>query len=90
MNVVKTRVMIISRQPSPVHIMIDQKQLDNVEYFNSVGSILTNDVRCTRDMKSRIAMAKAVFKKKTLFTSKLDLKFKEVTRKVLHVEYSFV
>ena len=90
MNVVKTRVMIISRQPSPVHIMIDQKQLDNVEYFNSVGSILTNDVRCTRDMKFRIAMAKAVFKKKILFTSKLDLKLKEETRKVLHVEYSFV
>jgi hypothetical protein len=45
---------------------------------------------CTRDMKSRIAMANAVFKKKTLFNSKLDLKFKEETSKVLHVQYSFV
>jgi hypothetical protein len=34
MNVEKTKVMRISRQPSPVTIMIDQKQLDNVEYFN--------------------------------------------------------
>ena len=43
---------------------------------------------CTREMKSRIAMAKAVFKKKNLFTSKLDLKFKEETSKVLHVQYT--
>jgi hypothetical protein len=81
MNVVKTTVMGISRQPSPIHIMIDQKQMDNVEYFNCVGSMLTKDARCTREMKSRIAMAKAIFKKKNLFTSKLDLKFREETSK---------
>jgi hypothetical protein len=35
---------------------------------------MTNDARCTREIKFRIAMAKAVFKKKkTLFTSKLEL-----------------
>jgi hypothetical protein len=70
----KTKVMRISRQPSPRKIMIDQKQLENVEYFNYLGSIIANDARCTRGIKSRIAMAKAAFnKKKTLFTSKLDL-----------------
>jgi hypothetical protein len=36
--------------------------------------MLTNDARCTRKIKSRIAMAKVAFnKKKTLFASKLDL-----------------
>jgi hypothetical protein len=44
-----------------------------VEYFNYLGSVITNDARCTREIKSRIAMAKAAFNKKTLFTSKLDL-----------------
>ena len=34
MNVEKTKVMRISRQPSPVTIMIDQKQLENVECLN--------------------------------------------------------
>ena len=35
--------------------------------------MLTNDGRCKREIKSRIAMAKVAFnKKKTLFTSKLD------------------
>ena len=33
MNVEKTKVMRISRQPFPVKIMIDQKQLENVESF---------------------------------------------------------
>jgi hypothetical protein len=34
MNVEKTKVMRISREPFPVKIMIDQKQLDNVDFLN--------------------------------------------------------
>ena len=78
MNVVKTKLMRISRQPSPVTIMIDQKQLENVECFKYFGSILTNDGRCTRETKSRIAMVKAAFnRKKSLFTSKSDLNLRK-------------
>jgi hypothetical protein len=52
--------------------------VENVEYFNYSGSTITNDVRCTREIKSRIAMAKAGFnKKKNLFTSKLDLNLRK-------------
>ena len=64
MNVEKTKVMRISRQPSPVTIMIDQKQLKNVKCFKYLGSMLTDDGRCTCEIKSRIAMAKAAFNKK--------------------------
>jgi hypothetical protein len=39
--------MRISRPPFPVKIMIDQKQVENVESFKYLGSILTNDGRCT-------------------------------------------
>jgi hypothetical protein len=53
MNVEKTKVMRISGQPFPVQIMIDQKQLENVESFKYLGSILTNDGRCTCEMKCR-------------------------------------
>ena len=63
MNVEKTRVMRISRQPSPVTITIDQKQLENVECFKYSGSMLTDDGKCTCEIKSRIAMAKAAFNK---------------------------
>jgi len=58
--------------------MIDQKQLENVVSFKYLGSVLTNGERCTCEMKSRIAMAKAAFnKKKALFTSTLDLKLRK-------------
>jgi len=74
----KTKVMRISRQPSPVTIMINQKQLENVECFKYLGSRLTNDGRCMCEVISRIAMAKAAFnKKKNLFTRKLDLNLRK-------------
>jgi hypothetical protein len=72
-----------------VQIMTDQKQLENVEYFSYLGSTITNDARCTREIRSRIAMAKAVFnKKKTLSTSKLESNLRK--KLVLHLEHSFV
>jgi hypothetical protein len=78
MNVEETKVMRISRQRLPVKIMIDQKQLENVKSFKYLDSILTNYERCTCKNKCRIAMAKAAFnKKRTLFTSTLDLGLKK-------------
>ena len=34
-------VMRILKQPSPVRIAIDAKQLENVEYYNCVNSMIT-------------------------------------------------
>jgi hypothetical protein len=49
-----------------------------VESFKYLGSILTNDGRCTCEIKCRIAMDKAAFNKKgTLFTSTLDLELRK-------------
>jgi len=64
---------VYSRQPSPIHILIHQKHPENVEYFNYLGSMITNYVRCTCEIKSRIAMANKAFNKMPLFTSKMDL-----------------
>jgi hypothetical protein len=50
----------------------------------------TNDVRCTREIKSRIAMTEAAFNKKKTFHWKIGLWFKKETSKVLHVEHSLV
>jgi len=78
MNVEKTKAMRISRQPSPITSMIDQKQLENVESFKYLGSMLTKDGRYTCEIKSRIVMVKAAFnKKKKLFTSTLDLNLRK-------------
>jgi hypothetical protein len=54
--------------------MIDQNQLENVNLLN----ILTNDGRCTCEIKCGISMAKAAFnKKRALFPSTLDLELKK-------------
>ena len=70
--------------------MIDQKQLENVECFKYLGSMLTNDGRCTREIKPRIAMAKAAISKKKTFYQQIGLKFEEETNKMLHSEHGFV
>jgi len=48
--------------------------------------MISNDARCTREIKSRIAMANAAFsKKKILFKSKL-----EESSEVSHLEHSYM
>jgi hypothetical protein len=77
MNVETTKVMRISRQPFPVKRMIGQKQLENIESFKYLGSMLTIDERCTRETKSRTAVAKPAFnKKRAPFTSKMELELR--------------
>ena len=52
---------------------VTTKQRQNMEYFNYLRSMITNDARYTRGIKSGITMEKAVFNKQK--TSRLDLIF---------------
>jgi len=61
----ETKVMRISRQPPSIQ-MKAQNQLENVKYFNYPGSMITNNVRCTRAITSRIVMAKTSLNKQAL------------------------
>jgi len=61
------------------------KELENVKCFKYLGSMLANGGRCTCEIKPRIAMAKAAFKKK-----KKNLTFEEETSKMLHLEHGFL
>ena len=55
--------------------------MQNVEYCICLGTMIINDARCTHEITYRIAMAKAAFnKKKTLFSSKLDLIWKKLVK----------
>jgi hypothetical protein len=55
-----------------------RKQVEKVESFKYLGSMFINDGRCTCEIKSRIAMAKAAFnKKRSLFTGTLDLNLRK-------------
>jgi len=56
----------------------DDRQLENVESFQYLRSVLTNEGRCTCELQCNIAMPKAVFnKKRTHFTSTLDLQLRK-------------
>jgi len=61
--------MRISKQPSPIHIVILLKQQENKKYFNYSGNIITNDARYTHEMKSRIAMTNQPSARRRLFSS---------------------
>ena len=77
-NVGKTMVMRISMKPSPLQILIDQKQLENVEYINYLSNMTGKDARHTSEIKYRIVMAKAAFnRKKKTFHQQTERKFKE-------------
>jgi hypothetical protein len=52
---------------------LPSEQLENVEYFKYLGSMITNETRCTREIKSRMSMAKAAFNKKIIFNREVDL-----------------
>jgi hypothetical protein len=54
--------------------MIDQKQPENVEYYNCLGSVITYGAGCTWEYIFSFAIAKTVFNnEKSPFTCKLDL-----------------
>jgi len=57
------------------------KQQKNMVYCNCLISFMTNDARCTREIKSRITIVKATFNKQTLFISKLDLNWRKKLEK---------
>jgi len=70
----KNKVMRISRQPSSIQTKIDQIQQVDVEYFNYLGNLIIKDAKCSREITSRFAMAKAAFNKKT-FHQQIGLNF---------------
>jgi len=47
MNWKESKVMGISRQQSPIQVMTDKKEPENVEYNNYSGSMVAKDASCT-------------------------------------------
>ena len=60
--------------PPTCKITLDDEELQQVESFKYLGSILTHDCRCTSDIKTRIALAKKSFTdmSNTLTNNKLE------------------
>ena len=63
----KTTVMRITRQPFPIKIMVDKKQLKNVEYFKYLGSMVTNDKNLNVKLNSVLQWQKQHSTRRRLF-----------------------
>ena len=48
--------------------MIDQKKLENVECFSSVGRPVSSDARCTNEIAFRFAIAKQHSTRRRIFS----------------------
>jgi hypothetical protein len=87
----KTRYVIrISSQPPQIQIVIHEKQLEDVEYFNYLGNMTRNDARCTRVMKSKNCYAKSSIKQEDSLHQQIVLRIKEETSEIMLLEYSFL
>lgn len=80
-NVRKSKIMRILRRENPLLQHIDQnviKRLENIDHFKYIISLVTKDVYCTKEITSRITIAKSAFKKKwSLLISILNLTLKK-------------
>jgi len=66
------------------HCDVVGQQVEQVSQFRYLGSLITEDGYCTKEIPSRIEMAKKVFmEKKKLFTGKMNLELKERIMKCL-------
>jgi len=70
-NVKKTKAMCISCQgKSKVKIYIDGQLLEQVQQFRYLGSLITEDGYCDKEIRSRVGLAKVKFmKRKKIMTS---------------------
>src|SRR6218665_829230 len=73
-NIKKTKVMKVSRKGEGViNITIDGEILEQVERFRYLGALITSDVRCKTEIKTRIGMAKNAFnQRKELLSQNLN------------------
>ena len=77
-NADKSKVMMISINEEPLRCVIENRILDNVSQFRYLGSMITRDAQCTKEIRERIAMAKIAFnKKRNILTGKLNLQLRK-------------
>ena len=84
-NVKKTKTMIVTRKEGQkLDIRVDGQSVDQVKQFKYLGSIVSEDGRCTKDVKARIGMAKDAFtKRRELLSRKMSSVVKKKMVKTL-------
>ena len=63
-NYKKTECLVVAKRGSPkCDLKLGDKDIKQVSSFNYLGSIITEDARCEKEIKRRIALAKSAFSK---------------------------
>ena len=77
-NIGKSQVMRVSRSNESLQVKVNNRELKEVDHFKFIGSVLTRDGYCTREIKMRISIAREAFNRKmSLLTSKLNIELKK-------------
>ena len=77
-NIDKSQVMRVSRSNESLQIKVNNKELKEVDHFKYLGSVLTKDGYCTREIQMKIVIAKEAFNRNmSLLTSKLNIELKK-------------
>jgi len=78
-NLKKTKVVCIARHGGrKVKILIDGQKAEQVNHFKYLGSVISEDGYCEKDVRCRISMAKSAFvEKKKLLTGKFNIYLKK-------------
>jgi hypothetical protein len=84
LNIRKTEVMVITKNKCPpeCNIKVDGTSLKQVSIFKYLGTLITADGRCIKEIKSRVAQAKATFHKMKNILCNMSLSI-EVRKRVL-------
>ena len=72
----KTEVMVISKEPEKCSIYLNEEKINQTETFTYLGTLVTEDGKCIKEIKSRIAQSKTAFTnlKKILTNKKVPFK----------------
>ena len=67
----KTEVMVISKEPEKCSIYFNEEKINETETFTYLGTLITEDGNCIKEIKSRIAQSKSAFSNlKKILTNK--------------------
>ena len=68
-HIEKSLLMRVSRSNESLQIKVN-RELKEIDHFKYLGSVLTRDGYCTREIKMRIAIAKEAFNRKMLLITR--------------------
>jgi hypothetical protein len=60
----KTKIMSIGKEPKELSLNIEGQIIEQVKTYRYLGQTITEDARCEKEIKTRIAMAKKAFREK--------------------------